>query len=505
MLPAILLFIGIAGIALLLGAVIGLGSPVLLTILAGAVFGILGFLMLDSYRMLVIVFVLTFMVQGTVMSFFGSKQTAWVVIGLAVLFMLRVVLDRQFAKRREEPGIKGSADTAALAALAVYGMIFIASTIFNRPGATQLIVAAKSAWPMMGILFALVWFRWSHERQIRLWQILVIVAFVQLPVVLYQHFIIAPKRIMTSHDAVVGTFGGSMGGGGNSALLVLFMIGVMSYAIARWDKGLMKSKRLILISAVGLAVILLGEVKAAFIWMPIAFCFVLRRRMMDNLFSFIGYLALIAALSGAIWITYSALYWGKAVHEQQSVSGALEASGGYFFDPNEINYETGEVGRAASLAIWAKDSTSTLGSRLIGYGPGAIKAGPGFGTGKLYARFAPLHIDPTTMAVLLWDVGLVGTISYLLIYVFVLIAGWRYLRDKNGNAEQRSMVEAAQAMMILIVSLLIYNRTLVDDPAMQLLFAFAAGTILQAVRFSSKVHVRKLHPAVAQARVVRST
>lgn len=495
----IMLFLGISAIALLLGAVIGLGSSFLVMVLAGAVFGIMGFLLLDSYRMLIIVFLLTFIVQGSVASFLGNRQAAWVVIGLAVLFVLRAVLDRQFAKSREKPGITGTVDTAALAALSVYAMIFVASTIYNRPGPAQLIVAIKSAWPMIGILLALVWFRWSMERQMRLWQILVGVAFLQLPVVLYQHFVVAKKRLATSHDAVVGTFGGSMGGGGNSALLVLFMIGIVSYALARWDRGLITTKRMILIGIVSIVVILLGEVKAAFVWMPIAFCFVLRRRMMSNLFSFIGYLAVIAVLAGAIWTTYSALYWSKDIKNQSTVSGALEASGGYFFDPNEINYENGEVGRAAAVAIWVEDKASTVGTRLLGYGPGAVKSGPGLGAGKLSARFAPLHVDPTAVAMLLWDLGVIGTVSYITMFGFVLLAGWKYLRRNDGSPEQMSMVEAAQAILVLMTSLLIYNRTLMDDPATQLLFVFVAGTILQAVRFSGQSSAPKVHPAVARA------
>ncbi len=497
----ILLFLGIAAIALLLGAVIGLGSPVLVIILAGAVFGIMGFLLLDSYRMLVIVFVLTFIVQGSVASFFGNRQAAWVVIGLAVLFILRAVLDRQFAKRREEPGVKTFADTAALVALTGYAMIFAASTIYNRPGVAQLVVAVKSAWPMIGVLLALVWFRWSIERQKTLWQILLGVAMLQLPVVAYQHFVVAKSRLATSHDAVVGTFGGSMGGGGNSALLVLFMIGLMCYVLARWDRGLMSGKRVILFSIVSIVVILLGEVKAAFVWMPIAFCFVLRRRMMRNLFAFIGYSTLIVVVAGAIWSTYSALYWSKDITNQSTVTGALEASGGYFFDPNEINHKTGEVGRAAAVALWVDDKAATVGSRLIGYGPGAVKGGPGLGSGKLAARFAPLHVDPTTLATLLWDVGVLGTITYIGLFVFVLMAGSRRLRQRDGSPEAAAMVEAAQAILILITSLIIYNRTLMDDPATQLLFVFAAGTVLQAARFSSTSSKPKVHPAVARAQI----
>ena len=485
----VLLFLMIILLALFMGAVIGLGSPILVTLVGGGIFVALVFFMLNAYQLLLAVFVLTFLVQGSAVYFFGNRQAPWVVVGLAALFALRALIELMFVRREKAKAGTDVADTGVMVALLVYALCFCASAVLNRSSSAQLIVAVKSSWPMFGVLLAFAWGRWAPERLTRLWWILIFVAMVQLPVTIYQHFFISSGRTAAAHDAVVGTFGGNPLGGGNSALLVLFVITVMSYSMALWNRGLMAGLRAGLICAVCVAVILLGEVKAAFVWLPIALFFVLRKRIMKNILSLVWYGLLAILLGGAIYMTYNALYWGNQINRQHSIGDKLKAGGGYFFDPTSVSYETGEVGRGASMAIWAQDHLATTPTRLIGYGPGAVKSGPGLGTGPLYQRFAPLHVDSTSISVLLWDLGLVGCIAYISMILLAIRAGWRYMKAARGSPGQMAIVEASTGVLVLFASLLIYNRTLMDDAGSQLLFVFCMSCVLQIVRFGTKPEV----------------
>lgn len=479
LLPAVMLLL-----ALLMGAVIGLSSPVLITMLGGSIFVLLFFIILNSYQMLLSMLVLTFVIQGMAVYFLSNRQAPWVVVGLAVIFLMRAMMDMTFNRRDQVRPLIGRDDSGALVALLLFVLCFFMSAALNRSSLAQIVVAIKSTLPMFGVLLALAWMRWQPEQLQRMWTIMVGIMLVQLPVVFYQHFFISAKRTQASHDAVVGTFGGNPQGGGNSAIMVLFVIGIMAYAMARWDKGLMGRKLAGLICAVGLAIILLGEVKAAFIWLPLASCFVLRQRIMKNVLSFVVYSILGVALCGVIYVTYDALYWGKLIDKHQGVSAKLEAGGGYFFDPRSVNYETGEVGRGAALAIWAGDRFASVPTRLIGYGPGAIKSSSGLGMGPLFKRFAPLHVDVTAMAVLLWDVGLIGTLAYLAILLLGVRAGWRMIRSGRGDARAQAMLEACVASLLMFLSLTIYNRTLMDDPGAELFFVLCLGCVIQLSRYS---------------------
>ena len=100
-------------------------------------------------------------------------------------------------------------------------------------------------------------------------------------------------------------------------MLVLFIVAVSVYALARWNRGLMSRPLALLVFAIGLAVILLGEVKAAFIWLPLGVFIVLRQRIMKNLFSVIAYGILAVAMLGSIYFVYNALYWGQTLNHSK--------------------------------------------------------------------------------------------------------------------------------------------------------------------------------------------
>ncbi len=479
----VLLFLTLILLALLLGATIGLSSPVLVTILGGLIFIVLTFLLLNSYQLVLALLVLTFLVQGTAQYFLSNRQAPWLVVGMAAIFFVRAMMELVFTRRGADLKVTAFNDRAVLASLLVFALVFGVSTVFNRPSMGQLVVAIKGVWPLFGVLLALAWLHWAPQQLERMWSLLVVFGLLQLPVVFYQHFFISGTRATTGHDSVVGTFGGNPLGGGNSAILVLFVIATMTYALSRWDKGLMSRRMVTLVCAVGLAVILLGEVKAAFIWLPLSGGLVLRRRIMRNVASFIMYLIFGMVLITGIYLTYNALYWGKLINKQHGAVAKLEAGGGYVFDPRSINYSTGEVGRGAAVAIWVNDKVASTPSRLIGYGPGAIKSGPGLGAGVLFKRFAPLHVDPTALAVLLWDVGVLGTLAYGAIFVFGIRAGWRYLKAARGTPAEQAIIETSTATLMLFATLIAYNRTLMDDPSSQLLCMLSLGCVLQCSRF----------------------
>ncbi len=477
-----LLAIPLILVALLLGAVTGLDSPVLVTMLAGAMFAMLLFVLLNAQSLLFALFVLTFVVQGSALYFLGIRQATWVAVGMAVLFFCRILLDKAGQSTLHRgPRIK-AATSAVMVAVAVYAACFLCSLVLNRAPLGQIVSSVKSVWPMFGVLMAFFWLRWTQQRIEMLWWLMIAIAAVQGPVVLYQHFFVASARF-GAFDSVVGTFGGTPLGGGLSSIMVLFVIAVVVYALALWNRGVITRTQMLMIGTFGLGVILLGEVKASFIWLPVASFLVLRRRIMKNLLSFLSFGVTVAVLLSGIYFVYNALYWGGGMDRKASVTEKLDAGGGYFFNVDNVDYRTGEISRGASLALWFKDRLTSVPQRIVGYGPGASKTGNAFGVGPLVERFAPLHIDATALAVLLWDVGVLGTLVFCAIPLAGIKAGWRFVASGQGSAGQLAIVETSVAMLVLFTSLLFYNRALMDEPTAQLLFMFCLGCVVQAVRY----------------------
>jgi hypothetical protein len=346
---------------------------------------------------------------------------------------------------------------------------------------------------MFSVLFALFWFHWKEQQVERIWKLFSVVVVLQLPVVAYQHFVVARA---TTFDAIVGTFGGTPGFGGNSAILVFFTVIAMGYAAARWQAGLLSRRAMLLLMAVGLAIIMLGEVKAAFVWLPLTLGWVLRKRILKSLVAFIGFGVLLVAFLGTTWYVYDSLYWGKKVEAKHSATEKLSASGGYFFDTNNIDYRTGEISRGASIALWYRDPQATVPRRLVGYGPGSIKPAGLLGAGEVALRYMPLHLDATALAILLWDLGILGAVAYAAMLLLAVLAARRYVREGRGTAAQRAIADTCVIVLLLFLMMLVYNRAVMDEPTAQLLLMLCLGTVVQLCRFtdSQEAAAKRLTP-----------
>ncbi|MTV41909.1 hypothetical protein [Duganella radicis] len=469
-------------VSLFVGLIGGLDSPALLLIVVGAVFALLLFVMANLYGLITILFVAAFLVQGSALYFVRMKAAVWVAVGFAIMFLARTLLELLLRRRPRGEDIPRPEGGGVLLAAALYVLCFGISGVINRVPTGQLLSAFKSTLPMFGVLLALYWIRWQPQQLEKLWRLLVVVALIQLPVVLYQHFFIADGR---TYDSIVGTFGGTPGFGGNSAGMVIFMLGMLVYALARWDRGLLSLPRMLAVAAVVLAVVLLGEVKAAFIWLPAVTFWVLRKRIMKNLLFMVGYAMLIMVFMASTYAVYKALYWGKNFNKGHTVAEELDARGGYFFDPRSINYKTGEVSRGASLAIWFNDKGSSLPKRLVGFGPGASKpAGGVVSAGEVARRYAPLSIDATALAILLWDEGVLGALAYVALLLAALRLGWKVTKNKQLDPGRQAIAETCVPLLALLLSTLIYNRGLVEECTAELLLMFCIGSIVQIARYS---------------------
>ena len=475
----VLMVLALIVIAFLIGAVAGLDSPVLLTLLAGPVVVLLLFFMVNAQGLLISLFVMTFVIQGSALYFLNLRQATWVAVGMAAMFFVRIVMDLTFMGRSRD---RTNPSGGIMFWLLILAGCYVTAFLLNRPQAGLVVASLKSFWPMFGVLLAFYWIRWTPERLHRLWQLMVVVLLLQTPIVLWQHVFVASIKA-GAFDSVVGTFGGTQLAGGLSSVLVMFTIITLGYVLACWNRGLMTNKRMLVISIIALFIILMGEVKASFIWLPLAIFFVLRKRALRNISSLIGYGTATVFIVGAIFLTYNQLYWANKMERAQTVSEKFDQGGGYFFDPENVNYETGEISRGASLALWATDRVSGPLQRLLGYGPGASKSGSKLGKGEVARRYAPLYIDATALAVLLWEMGVIGALTYAAMIVAAIRAGWRFIKAEQGTPWQLAAVEASVAAMGLCLTMLFYNRTLMDEPTMQLLFVFCLGYILHSVRF----------------------
>jgi hypothetical protein len=462
-------------VAIVLGFVAASGFLIGQIVIAGAMAG--AFLLLLPPGPLVLLLVLgTFVIQGTAAYFLKLQQLAWLPYVLCILVSIKAISFREVGRaHRDNTRLTSPWATATAIFLVLYILSLLFSTLLNQPPLIQVVVGLKNALPIW-IAAALV-FQGARDPAFRdiIWRSLAAIFFIQIPLVLYQHFVVIPSRrdLTTAMDAVVGTFGGLIDGGGSNSTLVIFALLVMAYSLALWLRKSISLRRALLFWAVGFIIIFSGEVKAALIWIPLTLVYVLRRQMISNFGSMVATVLVGTLTISTLFLAYDALYWSKS-GPQRSASELVERMT-YFFDESNINYRSGEISRGASLSLWAKDSATDPAHRILGYGPGASRISATGGLGQVAKRFAPLGITATGAALLLWDVGLFGFLAFVGLLASTLLAIRRCSNDTRTPPIEAARLDALGSMILIFGSLLFYNRSLLDEPSIQLLLSIAVG------------------------------
>jgi hypothetical protein len=204
---------------------------------------------------------------------------------------------------------------------------------------------------------------------------------------------------------------------------------------------------------------------------------VLRGRLIRNPLTGIAYLAAAFALMAALFVAYQQMYWETTDSKTSDARNAIN----YMFqaDTNDhlVNYETGEVSRLAAPLIWWRE-TSARGTDLLlfGYGPSASRVSETIGYGVAAKRYS-FELDTSTLTVLLWDLGLAGLLTFVVILVTGAVAAWRLARNPAIPPLQLAILRAVPTALAIVLVTLPYNRDAVDNSTLQLLICLLLGHV----------------------------
>jgi len=461
-------------VALVAGMAIGLGNYALDALAFTAIVGFV-LLLLPLEFLMSAHFVTATIIAGCVVYFLRIQQGHWLPFGSALLVGAKVLLTYLTARR--QPSASTGMPFFVMALIAY--LVGMAIAVFaNRLPLLQSVVGLKNLLPSWAVFIAIGFgfVPWSFVK--RLWMWLIAIPIICFPIVMYQHFIVAARRIdaVTRFDAVVGTFGGNPEGGGHSSTLMLYMVGGMLAAVALRRSNKISSLYQLAVIVTAFLAIVLSENKSAFVLLPAAFLLFDLDTHLRNPVRFVLVALVMAVALGTMYKAYNALYYDAEKIGSREGTERLE----YFFDPNMVK-SSGEVGRGASLSIWWGDRVYTPLQRLFGYGPGASRAESTVAVGDVAKRYIPWTINSTAIAQLLWDQGLFGCLSYLGILFGAVVFGVRRYRWQ-GDEEDRQLLRAATAISLVLIPFSLHNSHLINAGQDQYLMSLTLGTLLAAGR-----------------------
>ena len=466
-------------VSFLAGAVLALGVTQIDLLLFGAVFG-LGFLFVPSRLVIGLLVWLTFIGVGLASYFLSFDKGFWLPYMICMLLFLKLPLE---ALQRNRPGEAAAPRTPFFVrALVPFLAIFCLSVAINGTPVMFVLVGAKNFVFIWSVLVLLSMARMDKKVLEHIWWAVLWVAVVQLPFAVYQHFFVAANNANSvrggiSWDAVVGTFGGKIDGGGASGTLAVFeVIAVLITFVLLEARVIGRYVAFTVVGAAFLA-ILLAEVKVVFVLLPIAMIGLLRGRLVSNPLGSLAALACACGLLALLFVAYQQMYWVNSDRQASDARGALEYVLRADTSDNLVNYRTGEVSRLAAPLIWWRE-TSVRGADLLlfGHGPSASRVSETIGVGVAAKRYS-FRLDTSTLTVLLWDLGLAGLVSFVAILAAGAVAALRLAKRTTIPPLHAAVIRAVPTALVIILITLPYNRDAVDNSALQLLICLLLGHV----------------------------
>jgi hypothetical protein len=418
--------LGFLGAGALVGLVIATGNLVMIALVIGAVAGLVLLNALPLAVWLILVGVL--LVSGPVAYFFpGLTKISWLFSLLGVFMSGAALL--YAAVGREKPARR----LPAFVVFALLLMVFAGATAFFSNGSlSEISSGAKRQFQFWGVvfLFAVVPF---SQVSVRRWMLFLLgVALVQFPFALYQRIVLVPQVMgferpgFVPFDIIVGTFEGSMFGGGASAIMAMFQVLAMLGLFIAWREKLIGGITCLLLMVPVVAPLALGETKVVMLLIPVTLLAAYYDMVVKRPLLFAGG-ALATVLLGGL-LAY--VYFAVQVSGEMTVAENLRDT--FEYNLGERGYYGTGVNRLTAVPYWFQSQGWAEPLRtLFGYGLGSAYGMDGRvpAPGHLFVAHPGMHIDLVTASQILWELGAVGAILFYGTLIGATFAAMRNLRE----------------------------------------------------------------------------
>lgn len=359
-------------------------------------------------------------------------------------------------------------------------LVGLLSTLLSNPSGEQVLGAIKTYVMYAGIWAALSWLAFRDDTLRKLAAMLVGIGLVQWVVTIFQYSYAKTYRVdavrATASDAVVGTFGGSPDSGGLSAVMTLYLVLIACAVIQAYRTNQISRGRMVLCTVFLSIPLLLTEVKAFFIYLPVSLVILYRDKIKERPLQFVLSIPLIVLVVTVGIYIYFSLHWAG---ENASVDQAVQHNFAYSFSAKEGEdaLNPSKLSRRETLEFWWREnSRSTASKLLLGHGLGASKVG-GRAPGPVGERYGGLNIDSNGLAILLWDTGVFGLAFAVFMFVAAVLQAMRLALSSALNAWQRVMANALSVAFVLFLISLPYRNDIPYAAPMMLLVMACFGLV----------------------------
>lgn len=213
------------------------------------------------------------------------------------------------------------------------------------------------------------------------------------------------------------------------------------------------------------------------------FCFplgaiaLLGRKIITSPFTAIITFALCALLSGGILLYYKSEAKSYGAERNESLSEYVNKSIKY---NTTTTGERKELTRLSAVTFWLDQHSITKDPWhfLFGHGLGSTKD-TGISLGYIAAqnKYRGLRLGMTALTSLLWDLGVVGTATFILLLLRSYFLAARLKSQRQLSARHQAFMEGAQIGILFVLLTLPYQLAVFNIPAFSAYTMFLIGYI----------------------------
>lgn len=353
--------------------------------------------------------------------------------------------------------------------IALFYLVYVLlNSLIQWDSAHEFIGGFKRYFQMWGVLFALCWLAFD-DRDVDRWRLFFLVtALIQFPFALYELIVFAPQLEgrwgVGAVDVVAGTFGTSSEVGGANGEMVLFLIIVLAFLLARGMEKTLSVMRQILLIPVILMPLFLGETKVVIILLPLMFLVLYRHKIITQFhYWLMGFVM-------TILITIAAGYYYLSL-SNKPVDQQINETLNYNF------YEQGYgrdriLNRTTVLTFWfEQQGIHDPISFILGNGLGSSHTPT---RGHIAKRYPKHGIDLTTASIILWETGILGFSLFMAIFAFAWNCAGRLKRESTIPVVKADAA-AIQTALVLFAAYIFYRAGLVELISIQIVFFALLG------------------------------
>ena len=430
---------------------------------------------LNSLHITIVWFYLLFalVLAGTYIYLSGGNRWVWWIVQVAPAIYLASF---PFWKFRMERGFPW---------LVIFLLITLLTTMANMPVSSSIIILMKNIIFIAGIWAFFTYFIATESEVFSILKLLLFVACIQILWVFPQYFFVRSSRIsqglgtVEASDSVVGSFGGSMTGGGLTATFAFFQVCILIGLVSFRRYGVIKDRRrYIIFILLTFFPLLLTETKVIVVYFLLAAIILNASLIKTNFVKFVSNNIRALLLVVGLILSFQFYHWSA---KGGGLIENLTSSLSYSFSEQSGHFSTqhGVMTRYQAVLFWWENGTDSLGHMLFGYGLGSSYSIPSKVSllGPMASKFSPWELDKTGLTMLLWDVGVIGT---LVVFAFLIHSSRhakRFSTDEKLNAWQRALAQTLQVVFLMFCFSLVYRHDIPYAAPMMVIFMLSLGLL----------------------------